>query len=415
MHKRNQRTVESLESRLVLSALSLTYNGQAINNGDTIAIAELGADEAISFRLVAGEDVQSEDIGEACVHVTQFELPFSMDHDSSPLGCLPAGAARAVDVVMADDVSATEDVFEFVVSFENDGVQEQIDFTAVVQDRVDGDIDNDRDVDFADFLRFQDLFGQEVSDGAASGDFDNSGVVDFADFLSLSENFGSRLSSERGNPVGELNPAGNLVPRAFTDAYRINQKSELVIGAAEGVLSNDANQFGQFVSQIAQNGGGLGLGNLRAELLEAPVAGQVTFNDDGSFRYVPPSEFIGVAEFSYVPVSDREGVPQTVSITVLSEFLTQSETARDDSYFTTQDSVLVVNASRGVIQNDNDEADPLRAALFDAPENGTVTLGPDGDFIYVPDPNFVGIDTFTYVANDQFFSSQPATVTIRVV
>ena len=157
------------------------------------------------------------------------------------------------------------------------------------------------------------------------------------------------------------------------------------------------------------------MGNLRAELLEAPVAGQVTFNDDGSFRYVPPSEFIGVAEFSYVPVSDREGVPQTVSITVLSEFLTQSETARDDSYFTTQDSVLVVNASRGVIQNDNDEADPLRAALFDPPENGTVTLGPDGDFIYVPDPNFVGIDTFTYVANDQFFSSQPATVTIRVL
>jgi|GEM_PF-5395833 len=414
MQKRKPRNVESLESRLVLSALSLTYNGQTINNGDTIAIAELGAEDAISFRMVAAEDAQSEDVGQACVHVTQFELPYSMDHDSTPLGCLPAGAGRAVDVVMAEDANGSEDSYEFIVSFENDGVQEQIDFTAVVQDRVQGDTDDDMDVDFSDFLTLQDNFGKEVSDGYKSGDHDNSGTVDFADFLVTSENFGQRLSSERGNPVGEIDPAGRLVPRAWTDIYTINQKSDLVVSAAEGVLSNDANQFGQFIAEFAQNGGG-GLGALRAELVEAPVAGTVTFNDDGSFSYDAPDEFIGVAEFTYAPISGLRGVPQTVSITVLSEFQTQSDTARDDSYFTGQDSTLVVNAARGVIKNDNAEADPLKAALFSAPENGTVTLGPNGDFIYVPAPNFVGIDTFEYVANDQFFSSKPATVTIRVV
>ena len=51
-----------------------------------------------------------------------------------------------------------------------------------------GDADLSREVDFTDFLKLADSFGQEG--GWSHGDFDGNGVVEFPDFLTLSENFG---------------------------------------------------------------------------------------------------------------------------------------------------------------------------------------------------------------------------------
>jgi hypothetical protein len=51
-----------------------------------------------------------------------------------------------------------------------------------------GDLDEDNDVDFADFLRFAQTFGSS----GPEGDFDSSGNVDFQDFLIFIANFGLR-------------------------------------------------------------------------------------------------------------------------------------------------------------------------------------------------------------------------------
>ena len=50
-----------------------------------------------------------------------------------------------------------------------------------------GDANLDGKVDFADFLRLSESFGQNGS--WADGDFDGSGLVDMADFTLLSANF----------------------------------------------------------------------------------------------------------------------------------------------------------------------------------------------------------------------------------
>ena len=47
------------------------------------------------------------------------------------------------------------------------------------------------------------------------------------------------------------------------------------------------------------------------------------------------------------------------------------------------------------------------------PENGTVQLGADGSFSYIPNPGFVGTDSFTYVIENQF-GSGTATILIDV-
>jgi hypothetical protein len=63
-------------------------------------------------------------------------------------------------------------------------------------------------------------------------------------------------------------------------------------------------------------------------------------------------------------------------------------TAVDDAYSVAAGGVLdtTLNALPGVLANDTDpESDPLTAILVNDVQNGTLTLNPDGSFIYTPD------------------------------
>ena len=56
----------------------------------------------------------------------------------------------------------------------------------------------------------------------------------------------------------------------------------------------------------------------------------------------------------------------------------------------------------------------LVVVLGTAPTEGTLELQADGSFVYTPDADFTGPDTFTYHANDGAADSNIATVTITV-
>ncbi|HTD67739.1 MAG TPA: tandem-95 repeat protein, partial [Candidatus Limnocylindria bacterium] len=88
--------------------------------------------------------------------------------------------------------------------------------------------------------------------------------------------------------------------------------------------------------------------------------------------------------------------------------------ASNDSYTMIEDGVLTVTVP-GVLGNDSDpDGDALTAAIFTAPAHGTVTLNPNGSFVYRPAANYTGTDTFTYRANDGKTNSAAATVTITI-
>jgi hypothetical protein len=94
--------------------------------------------------------------------------------------------------------------------------------------------------------------------------------------------------------------------------------------------------------------------------------------------------------------------------------LNQVPTARADSYEIDPDSLLIVDAP-GVLANDIDpDGDSLMAALSRPTEHGDVALNQDGSFIYTPDPDFSGEDSFDYEVSDGAISSHPAQVTITV-
>lgn len=86
-----------------------------------------------------------------------------------------------------------------------------------------------------------------------------------------------------------------------------------------------------------------------------------------------------------------------------------------DAYAVAEDSALVVPALTGVLANDADPAgDALTALLVAGPANGVLALSADGGFAYTPEPDFFGIDTFTYRASDGVALSTIASVTLTV-
>ena len=88
--------------------------------------------------------------------------------------------------------------------------------------------------------------------------------------------------------------------------------------------------------------------------------------------------------------------------------------AVNDAYSVDEDNTLSMVAP-GVLGNDTDaDGDHLTAVAVSGPTHGTLTLNVNGSFIYRPNANFNGSDSFTYRANDGRANSNTATVSITV-
>ena len=89
----------------------------------------------------------------------------------------------------------------------------------------------------------------------------------------------------------------------------------------------------------------------------------------------------------------------------------------DALYRTSEDVALDMPIEFGVLRNDTDcggDEGGLRSVLSRSPSNGALALNVDGSFVYTPDPDYAGVDTFSYTAVDNGNVSAPVTVTITV-
>ncbi|MCB9920997.1 MAG: DUF3105 domain-containing protein [Planctomycetaceae bacterium] len=93
-----------------------------------------------------------------------------------------------------------------------------------------------------------------------------------------------------------------------------------------------------------------------------------------------------------------------------------SPAATNDNFSVNENEVLTTAAVSGVLANDTDpEGDALTASLISQPSNGSVTFNNDGSFVYTPNADFFGSDSFTYRASDGLATSNVATVNVNVV
>lgn len=190
----------------------------------------------------------------------------------------------------------------------------------------------------------------------------------------------------------------NDAPVAGADSYSTEQNRSLAVPAA-GVLSNDSDVDGD---------------TLTVEVASGPANGTLTLDPDGSFAYTPRPGFRGTDSFTY-RVSDSAGSSGTATVTIRVIPPNGRPVAQGDVYTVGEDGTLKVPAP-GVLANDTPPGNlPLTARLQAGPTNGTVTLRPDGSFIYTPNLDFYGSDSFTYRAVDvNGGASAPARVTLTV-
>ena len=189
-------------------------------------------------------------------------------------------------------------------------------------------------------------------------------------------------------------------PTAVNDSYGTPYQTLLTV-AAPGVLGNDAS-----------NGGGA----MTAQVVATAANGALALAANGSFTYTPNAGFSGGDSFTYRATnSGGPGNTATVTISVGAPAGPPPPTSANDTYSATEGTPLSVAAPAGVLANDTSNGGGAMTAVVVAnPASGTLTLGPDGAFVYTPAPGFTGADTFTYRASNISGPGNVATVSIAV-
>lgn len=138
-----------------------------------------------------------------------------------------------------------------------------------------------------------------------------------------------------------------------------------------------------------------------------PTTGEVTWSPDVAAE--------GLLHWATIRATDAGQLyaQQTFSILVVPP--NHAPIALADSAAVLEQQVLIAEGPIGVLYNDTDpEGEWLEADLLRPPLNGSVSLWPNGEYQYLANAAFVGVDTFTYEARDPWGATATATVTIHV-
>lgn len=202
--------------------------------------------------------------------------------------------------------------------------------------------------------------------------------------------------TDSASVIVTINPV-NDAPLANNDSVTLNEDASMTIAAA-GVLANDQDVDGNPLSAV---------------LAAGPANGFLTLNADGSFTYIPDQNFNGTDSFTY-RASDGATQSNLATVTIVVNAVNDAPVAANDSYSMSAGTTLTTPAP-GVLVNDSDvEGSILSAPLVSGPSNGSVTLNPNGSFVYIANPGFTGTDSFTYRASDGVAYSEAATVFLTI-
>jgi hypothetical protein len=194
-----------------------------------------------------------------------------------------------------------------------------------------------------------------------------------------------------------------VAPTAGDDLFSVPENQSLTV-TAPGLLLNDTYPSGSPTIVVVN-------GPLHGTLAPSPFPSP----SDGSFTYTPSTNFSGTDSFTYFLSSGGlHSNLATVSFTVVPVTLAPIVNLPELSYTTNENSALSVDAP-GVLSNVVDPNGlPLSAVLQTSPAHGALALSASGAFVYTPNTNFSGTDSFTYLAsNGKLFT--PSTVNLTVV
>jgi hypothetical protein len=166
------------------------------------------------------------------------------------------------------------------------------------------------------------------------------------------------------------------------------------------VCANDLTEYNEPATSIALCGN--------------PSDGDAQVNGD-CITYTPDPGFNG--NDTMCVVSCHPDIPSLCDTTIVVITVTpvnEAPVAVDDDAITNEDTPVNID----VLENDSDPDSPLGIpAIDDPPAHGDVVVNSDSTITYTPDPDFVGVDSFTYFICDDGMPvlCDTATVIINVV
>ncbi|MBP6355252.1 MAG: tandem-95 repeat protein, partial [Nitrosomonas sp.] len=226
--------------------------------------------------------------------------------------------------------------------------------------------------------------------------------------LTYDETFTVNLTDGNEAPI-------NIVPGSLI----VNRNTPLTLG---GIFVSDTNDDLSTVQLVVEHGtlkitlsgtasisaGGNGTSSLTlsGSLADINVA-------LASLIYQSNYNYIGIDTLNVIS-SDSNSTQDIDAVVINVVYDNNLPVGLNDSYTLLQDSIFSVEAP-GLLINDSDADDnELSITPMNGPENGTLVMNSDGSFIYTPNKDFVGVDSFTYVVHDGYGNSSPVTVMLTV-
>ena len=187
----------------------------------------------------------------------------------------------------------------------------------------------------------------------------------------------------------------NNPPVANNDSYSTNEDVTLTV-AAPGLLGNDTDVDTPTLT-------------VNTVPVVAPLNGTLTLNANGSFTYVPNSNYYGPDSFQY-SISDGTST-RTATVTLSIAAVNDNPVAGNDAFTGNEDTVINGN----VASNDSDvDSSPLTYVALTQPARGTLAMNADGTFAFTPTANYFGPDTFSYRVIDGNGGSAIAVVNLTI-
>jgi VCBS repeat-containing protein len=209
------------------------------------------------------------------------------------------------------------------------------------------------------------------------------------------DSFSYTVTDGKSPPVTVVQQIGvtnlNDPPVAAVAAYLSRQDVPLTGQLVASDIDGDTLTF-----SIADNGG--------------PSHGNLQINPDGTFVYTPSFNYMGPESFTF-SVSDGNGGTATATVAILINETNDAPDAQATQFALAEDTVLAGN-----IQARDVEGDQFTVSLADGqgPQHGVVTVEPDGRFVYTPDANYNGADSFVVRMLDQYGAASTQTITLAV-
>lgn len=189
-----------------------------------------------------------------------------------------------------------------------------------------------------------------------------------------------------------------------------------ITGYSAPMLTDDVFWLGQdqpFSGDVTAND--IGITGSPARMLKAPSAGRATLSAGGNLTYTPSPGFAGIDHLVY-EICDTQNPPVCSAATVFLVVLPQKQgpVAQRDTFIVTERTIFTGLVS-GNDMDFNGGSLSWTALPGNLPQNGKLTLRPDGSFDYAPQHGFLGFDRFQYRVCDQLSLCDTTEVVLQVV